>query len=166
MTINRAAVLTGPRSLSVERREVPDLAPSRVRVRLQGCGVCGSNLPVWEGRPWFNYPFPPGAPGHEGWGIVDDVGDGVSSVKKGDRVAVLSYNAFAEYDVADASQVVPLPPELDGAPFPGEALGCAMNVFRRSEIQPGQTVAIVGIGFMGALLTNLASRAGARVLTI
>ncbi len=50
-----------------------------------------------------------------------------------------------------------LPPELAGQPFPGEPLGCAMNIFRRSDIQPGQTVAIVGIGFLGALLTRLAT---------
>jgi threonine dehydrogenase-like Zn-dependent dehydrogenase len=145
---------------------MPDLGPSRVRVQLQGCGVCGSNLPVWEGRPWFNYPFAAGAPGHEGWGIVEAVGDEVENVRPGDRVAILSYNAFAEYDVADANSVVKLPAALNDELFPGEALGCAMNVFRRSDIAPGQWVAIVGIGFMGALLTNLATRAGARVIAI
>jgi len=41
-----------------------------------------------------------------------------------------------------------------------------MNIFRRSEIRPGQTVAIIGIGFLGALLTRLASQAGARVIAI
>jgi threonine dehydrogenase-like Zn-dependent dehydrogenase len=61
---------------------------------------------------------------------------------------------------------VPLPTALDGAPFPGEALGCAFNIFKRSAIQPGHDVAIVGIGFLGALLTQLASKAGARVIAI
>jgi threonine dehydrogenase-like Zn-dependent dehydrogenase len=147
-------------------RAVPAVGPQEVRVRLEGCGVCGSNLPVWEGRPWFNYPFAAGAPGHEGWGFVDAVGQEVQSVKAGDRVAVLSYNAFAEYDVATADRVVPLPPALNGQPFPGEALGCAYNVFQRSDIQRQHTVAIVGLGFMGALLTNLAAKAGARVIGI
>jgi threonine dehydrogenase-like Zn-dependent dehydrogenase len=50
--------------------------------------------------------------------------------------------------------------------FPGEPLGCAMNIFRRSRIEAGQTVAIVGIGFLGAILTKLASAAGARVIAI
>lgn len=164
--MNRAAVLTGPRSFSVERNVVPEITDSRVRVRLQGCGVCGSNLPVWEGRPWFNYPFPAGAPGHEGWGVVDAIGGDVTGLKVGERVAVLSYNAFAEYDVAEASQVVLLPSALDDQPFPGEALGCAMNVFSRSDIRSGMAVAIIGIGFMGAVLTSLAARAGARVFAI
>jgi threonine dehydrogenase-like Zn-dependent dehydrogenase len=59
-----------------------------------------------------------------------------------------------------------LPSALDGRPFPGEPLGCAMNIFRRAAIEPGQTVAIVGVGFLGALLTRLASDAGARVIGI
>jgi NADPH2:quinone reductase len=62
--------------------------------------------------------------------------------------------------------VVPLPSELDGHPFPGEPLGCAMNIFKRAEIRAGQTVAIIGIGFLGALLTQLAAQAGARVIAI
>lgn len=59
-----------------------------------------------------------------------------------------------------------LPRALDGVPVPGEALACAVNIFDRSEIERGQTVAIVGIGFLGALLTRLAARAGARVIAI
>lgn len=50
MRVNRAAVLTGPPSFAVPSQPLPDLQSSRVRVRLQGCGVCGSNLPVGEGR--------------------------------------------------------------------------------------------------------------------
>ncbi|WP_187264096.1 zinc-binding dehydrogenase [Pontibacter beigongshangensis] len=55
---------------------------------------------------------------------------------------------------------------LAGKPFPGEPLGCAMNIFRRSDIKAGQTVAILGISFLGALLVQLAKNAGARVIAI
>jgi threonine dehydrogenase-like Zn-dependent dehydrogenase len=137
-----------------------------VRIRVEGCGVCHSNIPVWEGRPWFNYPLEPGAPGHEAWGIVDAVGDDVRECQPGQRVAVLSYHAYAEYDVAPAEAVVPLPATLASMPFPGEPLGCAMNIFSRSGIEPGQTVAILGIGFLGAVLTRLATNVGARVIAI
>jgi threonine dehydrogenase-like Zn-dependent dehydrogenase len=133
---------------------------------MQGSGVCGSSVPVWEGRDWFEYPLAPGAPGHEGWGIIDALGPQVQRCRVGERVAVLSYNAFAQYDLADASAVVPLPAALDGMPFPGEPLGCAMNIFRRSDIRAGQTVAVVGVGFLGALLVQLAAQAGARVIGI
>jgi threonine dehydrogenase-like Zn-dependent dehydrogenase len=162
----RAAVLTAPGRCELRREPIGTPAATQLRIRLQGCGVCGSNLPLWEGRDWFEYPQPAGAPGHEGWGIVDAVGDAVQHVRPGDRVALLSQRAFAEYDIAAADHVVVLPPELDGTPFPGEPLACALNVFRRSDIVAGQTVAIVGIGFLGALLTQLACRAGARVIGI
>jgi threonine dehydrogenase-like Zn-dependent dehydrogenase len=79
---------------------------------------------------------------------------------------MLSEHAYAQYDLAAQNAVVKLPPALDGQPFPAEPLACAINIFRRSGIQPGQTVAIVGIGFLGALLTRLASDAGARVIAI
>src|SRR5690606_24336358 len=119
---------------------------------LEGCGVCGSNLPVLQGRSWFDYPRPPGNPGHEGWGRIAALGPGVSDWSVGQRVAFLSDNAFAEFDIASEDAMVPLPSELDGLDVPGEPLGCAMNVFRRSDIQPGQTVAVIGVGFLGALL--------------
>jgi len=162
----RAVALTGPGALAVDDVQVPEPGPGQVRIRLEGCGVCGSNLTPWGGAEWMTYPTDPGALGHEGWGVVDAVGEGVTDFAVGDRVAALSYNAYAEYDVADATATIKLPAVLDGKPFPGEPLGCAMNIFRRSDIQPGQTVAIVGIGFLGALLTRLAKDAGARVIAI
>jgi D-arabinose 1-dehydrogenase-like Zn-dependent alcohol dehydrogenase len=161
-----AAVLAGDRQVRVEEVPVPEPGEGQVRLRLEGCGVCASNVPVWEGRPWFSYPFEPGSPGHEGWGIVDAIGPGVAGVRPGDRVAALSYHAYAEYDLADAASIVKLPAELDGIAVPGEPLGCAVNVLRRSNVRPGDTVAIVGIGFLGALLVQLATNAGARVIAI
>jgi threonine dehydrogenase-like Zn-dependent dehydrogenase len=162
----RAAVLDGPGRAAVETVRRPEPAPHQVRVRLQGCGVCASNLAVWAGPEWMRFPTEPGGLGHEGWGVVDAVGDNVANISIGDRVAALSYHSYAEYDVADADAVVRLPKAMDGQPFPGEPLGCAFNIFRRSEIVAGHTVAIVGIGFLGAILTRLAANAGARVIAI
>jgi threonine dehydrogenase-like Zn-dependent dehydrogenase len=162
----RAARLAGPGEIAMDEVQVPEPGPGQVRIRMEGCGVCASNLTPWGGAEWMTYPTDPGALGHEGWGVVDAVGEGVTELAPGDRVAALSYNAYAEYDLADATATVKLPASLDGKPFPGEPLGCAMNIFRRSDIQPGQTVAIVGIGFLGALLTRLAKDAGARVIAI
>ncbi len=162
----RAAILQAPQSIRVDDVALPPVGAGQVRIRLEGCGICGSNLPPWEGREWFSYPFPAGAPGHEGWGCIDAVGEGVENLRAGERVAALSYNAFAEMDVTDARQVVVLPESLAGQPFPGEALGCAMNIYRRCAMTPGETVAVVGVGFMGALLVQLAARAGAKVVAI
>jgi threonine dehydrogenase-like Zn-dependent dehydrogenase len=147
--------------------DVASLEPGRgeVRVALEGCGVCGSNLPVWEGRPWFTYPLEPGAPGHEGWGEVAAVGEDVDLVA-GQRVAVLAERAFATEVTVPATAVVPLPDALAGRDFPGEAVGAGWNVARRSAFAPGQTVAVVGVGFLGAVVTALARAAGARVLAV
>lgn len=162
----RAGVLATPGVVAVEQCPRPEPGPGEVLLRLEGCGVCASSLPTWEGRPWFEYPQAPGAPGHEGWGRVTALGAGVTGLAVGDRVAGLSYRAHAEYDVARADALVPLPASLDEVEVPGEPLGCAVNIFRRSGIERGQTVAIVGIGFLGALLTRLAAHAGARVIAI
>jgi len=162
----RAVVVTGAGTIRIEDQPIPEPGPQQVRVRVEGCGVCASNLGPWAGPEWMKFPTEPGGLGHEGWGIVDAVGEDVTDLAPGDRVAALSYHSYAGYDVADAGAVVKLPDALAGKPFPGEPLGCAMNIFKRSDISAGQTVAIVGIGFLGALLTQLASRAGARVIAI
>jgi NADPH2:quinone reductase len=160
----RAAVIRESGTVELVDVPLPEPGEGEVRLRLEGSGVCGSDLPVWSGRPWFDYPQPPGAPGHEGWGVVDAVGPGVSGLREGERVAGLTYRAYADYDVARAADLVPLPGGT--GPFPGEALGCAVNVVRRSGIRAGDTVAVVGAGFLGCVIVQLAAAAGARVLAI
>ncbi|MEX6506182.1 zinc-binding dehydrogenase [Jiella sp. M17.18] len=162
----RAAVVTGPGELKVEAVARPQPGPGEVRVKLEGCGVCASNLTPWAGPEWMQFPTEAGGLGHEGWGVVDAVGEGVDAVSVGDRVAALFYKSYGEYDVGPAENVVKLPEALGETPFPGEPLGCAMNIFARSGIKAGETVAIIGIGFLGAILTRLASQAGARVIAI
>jgi threonine dehydrogenase-like Zn-dependent dehydrogenase len=162
----RAAVLTGPGKLKIDEVPLPEPGPRQVRIRLEGCGVCASNLTPWEGPDWMQFPTEPGALGHEGWGVIDAVGEGVTGLQEGDRVGALSGHAFAQYDLADASQIVKIPAALEGAALPLEPFGCAFNIFRRSDIHAGQTVAVVGIGFLGAILVRLASNAGARVIAI
>ncbi|HZS29442.1 MAG TPA: zinc-binding dehydrogenase [Candidatus Angelobacter sp.] len=162
----KAAVLTAPGRFMLREVARPEPGPGEVRVRLEGCGVCASNLAMWQGMPWSKYPTEPGSLGHEGWGLIDAIGHGVTELKEGDRVAILANHSYAEYDIANSSSVVPLPSCLAGVSFPGEAFGCALNIFDRSDIKNGQTVAIVGIGFLGAVLTRLAVKAGARVIAI
>lgn len=162
----RAAILIGPGAVAVETVPVPQPGDGEVRLRLEGCGVCASNLTPWAGPEWMRYPTAPGELGHEGWGRIEAVGPGVTEFATGERVAALSYRSYAEADIAAADMVVKLPSALDGLPFPGEALGCAFNILRRSDIHAGQRVAIIGIGFLGAVLTRLASEAGAEVIAV
>src|SRR3954469_2513939 len=162
--VPRAAVIRESRSAELVDVPVPEPSAGEVRLRLEGSGVCGSGLAGWAGRPWFEYPRPAGAPGHEGWGVVDALGEGVEGLAEDDRVAGLSYNAYADYDLARAEDLVPLPEGVEH--FPGEALGCAVNVVRRSGIEEGDTVAIVGAGFLGCVIGQLAADAGARVIAV
>jgi threonine dehydrogenase-like Zn-dependent dehydrogenase len=165
-TVMKAAVVTGAGEMTVQMQPLPQPQKGEVRIRLEGCGVCASNLTPWAGPDWMEFPTQPGGLGHEGWGVIDKLGEGVTDLSIGDRVATLSHHAYATHDVARADSVVKLPAALAGKPFPGEPLGCAMNIFRRSDIRAGETVAIIGIGFLGALLTQLAKNAGARVIAI
>jgi threonine dehydrogenase-like Zn-dependent dehydrogenase len=151
-----SAVLAAPRAVRLEATAPPEPRDGEVVVEIEGCGVCASSLPVWEGRPWFDYPLPPGAPGHEAWGQTDD----------GTRVAFLTQQGFAPAAAVDARTLVPLPRELDGLPVPGEALACAVNVFARAGVLAGQRVAIVGMGFMGSALAQLCEAAGAEVVPL
>ena len=97
-------------------------------------------------------------------GAGGQVGAEVDGVRPGERVAFLSSRAYADYDIARADSLVRVPAATEV--FPGEALGCAMNIFRRCEIEPEQNIALVGVGFLGALLIQLAVAAGAQVLAI
>jgi 2-desacetyl-2-hydroxyethyl bacteriochlorophyllide A dehydrogenase len=166
MSSMQAAVFCGDGRVELRATPMPRPKSRELCVRLEGCGVCASNLPVWSGRPWFVYPLAPGAPGHEGWGEVVAIGDDVDDYVVGDRVAMLSGNAYAEYDVAPVDGVVRLPETLWGLPLPAEPLACVMNIFRRSDILTGQTIAIVGLGFLGILLLQLARHAGAEVVAL
>jgi len=161
-----AGVIAAQRRAELQAVSPPVLHDTNILVRIEGCGICGSNLPVWEGRPWFTYPLQPGAPGHEAWGTIEAVGSCVTEFRNSDRVAMLSNHGFAEYDTVAAGSALLLPNSLGDIPFPGEPLACAMNIARRSAVASGENVAIVGIGFLGALLTRLTKFAGARVAAV
>lgn len=162
----RAAVVERPGTLKLQSVNIPEPGPGQILIKLSGSGVCASDLQVWEGRPWFTYPLSPGRPGHEGWGKIAKTGPRVDGFEPGDFVATLATTAYAEYTLAQVDEVIHLPDQLKGTPFPAEPLACAMNAFARCDISAGQTVAIVGAGFQGLLLTQLVRHAGARPIVL
>ncbi len=163
----KAAVLVKPREFDIREIPLPVPGEGEVRVKIESCGVCASNIPPYEGRPWFEYPLQPGALGHEACGWVDALGPKVGKKWEiGQRVALLSQQAYAEYDIAADQAIVALPETLDEQQVPAEPVACAINIFKRSGIKAGDTVAIVGVGFLGALLIQLAVSAGARVIAL
>jgi threonine dehydrogenase-like Zn-dependent dehydrogenase len=159
----KAARISSPQSVRIEDIAPPEPARGQVRIRVEGCGLCGSNLPPYLGRPWFSYPMPPGAPGHEPWGIIDAIGPDTNTFVRGQRVAFLADRAFAELAVANVDDVVALPEALASRPVPGEPIACAVNVAKRAAFSAGDRVAVIGVGFLGAMIVALARAAGAEV---
>lgn len=164
----RAARLIGPKRFEIDRREQPpEPGPGEVLIRVDGCGLCASNLGPWGGIEGIGYPMDPGAPGHEVYGTVAAVGAGVARLAPGAAVTGLSYNGFADYDIARADALVTLPPALAGRPVPGEPLACAVNVTRRARVGRGDVVAVLGAGFLGALVLRLARESDpARIVAV
>ncbi|MFW6078967.1 MAG: MDR/zinc-dependent alcohol dehydrogenase-like family protein [Gemmatimonadota bacterium] len=158
----RIARLVEPNRFDVERRAAPpDPGPDEALVRVRGCGLCASNLGPWTGVGGVAYPLPPGAPGHEVYGIVEAVGSDVRGLESGTAVTALSHHGFADYVHARADAVVPLPAAVADRPLPGEPVACAINVVRRAAVEAGDVVVVLGAGFLGALVVRLVRREGA-----
>ncbi|MEA2560356.1 MAG: hypothetical protein QOH06_1860 [Acidobacteriota bacterium] len=151
----RSATLIEPRKFHIESLDTPEPGEGEVRIRVRGCGVCGSDMGPWKGFPGMGYPLEPGAPGHEVFGTIESVGPGVEGLAAGQPVTALTYRAYAEYDLARADSVIPLPEALAGRPVLGEPVACAVNVMRRSGVREGDTVVLLGTGFLGTLLLQL-----------
>lgn len=99
--------------------------------------------------------------GHEVSGLIDALGAGVGGVAIGQHVTALTHHGFAEYTLARAANVLPLPDALPLDLALGEPIACASNAARRAGVTLGDTVALVGAGFMGALLLQFLLRLGA-----
>jgi threonine dehydrogenase-like Zn-dependent dehydrogenase len=151
----RALTLRGPREASIA--DVADLSPAagEVLLRIGACGVCGSDLNAWRGVGGIEYPLPAGAPGHEIWGHVVALGRGVENLLIGQTVTGLAWNGFAELGVARADHLVVVPADLGDSSVLGEPLACAMNVVRRAALRPGDRLAVVGFGYLAALIVQL-----------
>ena len=146
----RALIVTGPRQAVVQAAPTPAPSAGEVRLRVRACGVCGSDLNAWRGVAGVHYPLGPGLPGHEVFGEVAALGPGVVRLRIGQPVTGLAQAGFAEYVLARADQVL----SVDGLVL-GEPLACAANVVRRAKVGSGDAVAVVGFGYLAALVVQL-----------
>lgn len=146
-------MLDAPKRFHIEDRPLPEVNAEQVLVRVAACGVCTSELDVWEGRA-DGIRFPR-CLGHEVSGTVERVGANVTDFAPGDPVAVWAPGqGFAEYVVVDAAWCVnagnvPLDLAL------GEPLACAVNAVERAEPHLADDIVIIGAGFMGNLVQKL-----------
>ncbi len=178
----------------VVEREVPDPAADEVRVEVEACGVCHSDMFTQQGYPGIEYPR---IPGHEVVGIVDAVGEDVDLWSEGDRVGVgwhgghcftceacrrgefqqcenaeitgITHDGgYAEYMVSPAEAVAAVPDELDSAD--AAPLLCAgittYNALRNTDARPGDLVAVQGVGGLGHLGVQYAHEAGFETVAI
>jgi D-arabinose 1-dehydrogenase-like Zn-dependent alcohol dehydrogenase len=182
-------------SFEIVERDIPEPGPGQVRIRVQACGVCHSDVLVKEGGwPSLTYPR---VPGHEVAGLVDATGPGVTQWAKSQRVGVgwhggqdgtclacrrgdfvncanvkitgLSYDGgYQEYMIAPADAIARLPESLD--PAEAAPLLCAgittFNALRHSGALPSDLVAVEGIGGLGHLGIQFAQKFGYRVAAI
>ncbi|MEM1853262.1 MAG: zinc-binding dehydrogenase [Thermofilaceae archaeon] len=154
----RVAYLVEKGRLELREEEVRAPRGSEILVRVRGCGICTGDLYAFQGYSvWFSLPA---ALGHEAVGEVVELGPNATRFKRGDRVAVLGGPGYADYLIVDESNAEPIPPGVAFEHAIGEPLACAVNGVRLAAPQFGDTVAVVGVGFMGLLLVQALSRMG------
>jgi len=193
----KAAVVTSfTQPLELQDRPIPAPGPGQVLVRVEACGLCHTDIHAAHGD-WPVKPTPPFVPGHEGVGVVEQVGTGVTARQVGDRVAMpwlghacgrcdhciggwetlceqqqnTGYSVdggFAEYAVADADFVVPVPDDVSS--FDAAPLTCAgvttYKAIKVAHIQPSERVAIFGVGGLGHLAVQYARLVGGIVVAV
>lgn len=176
-------------------REIPQPGPGQVRIKVEACGICHSDVLVKQGLwPGLQYPR---IPGHEVAGRIDAVGANVSNWKVGQRAGVgwhgghcfvcdscrrgdfmtcerlrvtgLDHDGgYAEYMISPAEAVAAIPDEL--SPDDAAPLLCAgitvFNAMRNARVRSGDLVAVHGIGGLGHLAVQYAQRMGFRTVAI
>ncbi|HEY9711876.1 MAG TPA: quinone oxidoreductase, partial [Chroococcales cyanobacterium] len=156
----------GPEVLQLKELTCPRPAAGEVRVRLKAVGL--NFIDIYHRRG--DYPVPlPFTPGLEGSGIIEEVGEGVTSIKKGDRVAYSSSpGAYAEETVVAAEKLIRLPDDISfeqGAAFPLQGMTAHYLINEYRKPQKGDVVLIhAAAGGMGLLLVQWAKHLGARVI--
>ena len=191
-----AVVVAFDQPLEIVDRAIPTPGPTQVLIRMETCGLCHTDIHAAHGD-WPVKPTPPFVPGHEGIGIIEAIGEAVQNRRVGERVAIpwLGYacgecaycidgretlcelqqnsgysidGAFAEYAVASARFVVPVPEgisSLDAAP-----LSCAgvttYKALKTAKVRPSERVAVFGIGGLGHLAVQYARIMGGSVVAV
>jgi len=185
----KAAVWYGIGDIRIEEVEKPAPNQDEVLVKVEACGICGTDLHMFKGE--YTYAVPPIILGHEFSGLVTEIGSNVKMIKVGDRVAVnpnkncgeciycrrgkphlclnmkpygITQNGgFAEYCKVHSSVAIKLPKEVsyeEGSYM--EPVSCAYHCIETASILPGQSVAVFGPGPVGLILVQLARASGGK----
>lgn len=186
----KSAVFYGKHDLRVEEHEMPKVGPEDVLIQVKACGVCGTDVHIFEGDKGAADVTPPTILGHEFSGVIVEVGAGVTEYKVGDRVCIdpncycgscepcrngvahfcehmIGYGTtvdggFAEYCAVNERQVYKLG---ENTSFEQgamtEPVACCLHGIDLCEIRPGHQVVVIGGGMIGLLMLQLSRLAGA-----
>lgn len=189
----KAAVFYGKHDLRIEELPKPEPGPGQVLVRVHFCGICGTDVHIFEGDEGAAKSPAGTVLGHEFAGEIAAVGAGVSAYQVGDRVCIdpnelcgqcdycrggighycthmngygtTVHGGFAEYCVVPISQVYRIPDHLSFAQAAmAEPVACCIHGIDMCEIKPGDTVAVFGAGMIGLIMLQLAKLSGAATL--
>ena len=138
-----------PDTLKLVELPAPEMEPGQVRIRMRAAGVNFADTVLVRGH-YQEKPDLPFAPGLEGAGEILEVAADVTDFKPGDRVmAVVSAGGFAEEAVCNATTVFPVPEGMDNATaaaFPVAYGTSHLALTHRANLQPGETVLVLGAG--------------------
>ena len=171
MAMMPAAVATGLRELRCEEVPIPALEPGHALVRTMLGSICGSDLHiVYMGWNAYEFPLPPGYPGHEGVGEVVDPGD--TSLEEGDLVLtapnIWKSKVFAGYQMIEEQFLLKLPKDVPPAHLlMAQQLGTVVFGARKLPPLLGKTVAVLGQGSVGLFHDFMLRRLGAhRIIAV
>ena len=186
------ALLYGVRDLRIEEKPIPKITPDKVLIKIFACGICGTDVHIYNGTIPKKFPY---SPGHECSGVVQRVGENIKQIKVGDRVAVdpnhncgfcyycrrgyphlcenlktqkvKSNGGFAEYISVPEKIVYKIPADIsftEAALI--ETLSCSIHVVEEANIKFGDVVVIIGGGAMGLILLQLVRQKGASLIIL
>ncbi len=154
-----AAKVVAPRQVALLEEEIPVLAPDDVLIQVSACGVCITELDVFEGKVQgtpgvsFRYKDFPSDLGHEVVGVAADVGKNVEHIKVGQEITGIVYSGcgFATHIIEKADKLVPAPSSVPLNHALGEPIMAIMNIVRLGQPDYGDSIVVIGTGFMGLL---------------
>ncbi len=191
----KAAVYHGPKDIRIEEVELRKPKEDEVCIKIKYCGVCGTDIHIYEGDSGAFAVKPPLIPGHEFAGVVEAVGDAVEHLKVGDKVSgdpnimcgrcyfcrngmehfcenvtgvgTTADGGFAQYTVMKASHAYKLPENIDlMTAAMAEPMSCCIHGIDLCEIKQGSTVLVIGAGPIGVIMLQLAKLSGAAKLIV
>ena len=186
----KSAVFYGKHDLRIEDRKMPEIGAWDVLIQVKACGVCGTDVHIYEGDEGAAPVTPPTILGHEFSGVVAAVGEKVKEFAPGDRVCVdpncycgsceacrngmahycshmIGYGTtvdggFAEYCAVNVRQVYRLGEHTSFEQGAmTEPAACCLHGLDLCQIRPGHQVAVIGGGMIGLIMVQLARLAGA-----